>query len=132
MIFFFSFLFFFKKKKAYEMRISDWSSDVCSSDLRALESSVKRTLSVTGSLPGSCASSASTYWVTSPPRHARSQSAAEAGSEDRSTMARKATNATRDRKSVVEGKRVSVRVDLGGRRIIKKNKQQDKQRHERA
>src|SRR3546814_7767866 len=26
-------LFFFKQKTAYEMRISDWSSDVCSSDL---------------------------------------------------------------------------------------------------
>src|SRR3546814_4330843 len=36
------YLFFFKQKTAYEMRISDWSSDVCSSDLlqgqsRALE-----------------------------------------------------------------------------------------------
>src|SRR3546814_3195909 len=28
------FCFFFKQKTAYEMRISDWSSDVCSSDLR--------------------------------------------------------------------------------------------------
>src|SRR3546814_11839909 len=28
------FVFFFKQKTAYEMRISDWSSDVCSSDLR--------------------------------------------------------------------------------------------------
>src|SRR3546814_2126925 len=28
--------FFFKQKTAYEMRISDWSSDVCSSDLLAL------------------------------------------------------------------------------------------------
>src|SRR3546814_1952367 len=28
--------FFFKQKTAYEMRISDWSSDVCSSDLAAL------------------------------------------------------------------------------------------------
>src|SRR3546814_2130292 len=27
-------IFFFKKKTAYEMRISDWSSDVCSSDLQ--------------------------------------------------------------------------------------------------
>src|SRR3546814_5075830 len=27
------YLFFFKQKTAYEMRISDWSSDVCSSDL---------------------------------------------------------------------------------------------------
>src|SRR3546814_11356345 len=29
----FLFVFFFKQKTAYEMRISDWSSDVCSSDL---------------------------------------------------------------------------------------------------
>src|SRR3546814_20203939 len=29
----FIFFFFFKQKTAYEMRISDWSSDVCSSDL---------------------------------------------------------------------------------------------------
>src|SRR3546814_5685558 len=28
-------IFFFKQKTAYEMRISDWSSDVCSSDLPA-------------------------------------------------------------------------------------------------
>src|SRR3546814_1619563 len=32
----FYFFFFFKQKTAYEMRISDWSSDVCSSDLRAM------------------------------------------------------------------------------------------------
>src|SRR3546814_10466196 len=30
-----SYFFFFKQKTAYEMRISDWSSDVCSSDLVA-------------------------------------------------------------------------------------------------
>src|SRR3546814_7431558 len=30
------FVFFFKQKTAYEMRISDWSSDVCSSDLMRL------------------------------------------------------------------------------------------------
>src|SRR3546814_18656194 len=29
-------VFFFKQKTAYEMRISDWSSDVCSSDLQLL------------------------------------------------------------------------------------------------
>src|SRR3546814_3671802 len=33
--FFIVFFFFFKQKTAYEMRISDWSSDVCSSDLLA-------------------------------------------------------------------------------------------------
>src|SRR3546814_19304312 len=32
--------FFFKQKTAYEMRISDWSSDVCSSDLLADEVSL--------------------------------------------------------------------------------------------
>src|SRR3546814_10853666 len=31
------YFFFFKQKTAYEMRISDWSSDVCSSDLLADE-----------------------------------------------------------------------------------------------
>src|SRR3546814_4056935 len=30
-------IFFFKQKTAYEMRISDWSSDVCSSDLAIVE-----------------------------------------------------------------------------------------------
>src|SRR3546814_1366049 len=29
-------VFFFKQKTAYEMRISDWSSDVCSSDLQTV------------------------------------------------------------------------------------------------
>src|SRR3546814_12693438 len=33
-MYYFRFIFFFKQKTAYEMRISDWSSDVCSSDLR--------------------------------------------------------------------------------------------------
>src|SRR3546814_7943402 len=30
------YVFFFKQKTAYEMRISDWSSDVCSSDLATI------------------------------------------------------------------------------------------------
>src|SRR3546814_9360955 len=48
-------LFFFKQKTAYEMRISDWSSDVCSSDLsdgcppQKEESSIDmQTITVTG------------------------------------------------------------------------------------
>src|SRR3546814_7642579 len=36
------FFFFFKQKTAYEMRISDWSSDVCSSDLLSHESLLVR------------------------------------------------------------------------------------------
>src|SRR3546814_1513731 len=39
------FFFFFKQKTAYEMRISDWSSDVCSSDLiEACEAAIRRHL----------------------------------------------------------------------------------------
>src|SRR3546814_19257044 len=37
----FIFVFFFKQKTAYEMRISDWSSDVCSSDLLVISISEK-------------------------------------------------------------------------------------------
>src|SRR3546814_4656600 len=35
------FIFFFKQKTAYEMRISDWSSDVCSSDLLELDREIR-------------------------------------------------------------------------------------------
>src|SRR3546814_6896308 len=48
---FFLFLFFFKQKSAYEMRSSDWSSDVCSSDLAdppAVIESFERKPSFTG------------------------------------------------------------------------------------
>src|SRR3546814_3578305 len=40
----YSLFFFFKQKTAYEMRISDWSSDVCSSDLRPQEPQSTRPL----------------------------------------------------------------------------------------
>src|SRR3546814_11330700 len=42
MIVCFFFFFFFKQKTAYEMRISDWSSDVCSSDLVRLRTAPGR------------------------------------------------------------------------------------------
>src|SRR3546814_2563828 len=43
-------VFFFKQKTAYELRISDWSSDVCSSDLAALQdfSGLRRRFDVVG------------------------------------------------------------------------------------
>src|SRR3546814_16483066 len=40
------FVFFFKQKTAYEMRISDWSSDVCSSDLDVLTAGARRAIGV--------------------------------------------------------------------------------------
>src|SRR3546814_11763942 len=47
-------VFFFKQKTAYEMRISDWSSDVCSSDLvtPALGLPMKQTMMMTYDLKG--------------------------------------------------------------------------------
>src|SRR3546814_1367474 len=36
------YIFVFKQKTAYEMRISDWSSDVCSSDLSVLAKTASR------------------------------------------------------------------------------------------
>src|SRR3546814_4954413 len=44
---YFYYFFFFKQKTAYEMRISDWSSDVCSSDLTT-DSAVRITHLPTG------------------------------------------------------------------------------------
>src|SRR3546814_1744040 len=41
-----SFFFFFKQKTAYEMRISDWSSDVCASDLDADDGGARLGLAV--------------------------------------------------------------------------------------
>src|SRR3546814_15674851 len=43
-MFLFSLFFFFKQKTAYEMRISDWSSDVCSSDLQPPGARISRFL----------------------------------------------------------------------------------------
>src|SRR3546814_7696650 len=99
----FLFFFFFKQKTAYEMRISDWSSDVCSSDLDCLG---RGRLFLAGTVAD-----------------VREREGARAVKGH--ALARRAGSFARlrpDRKSVVEGKSVSVRVDLGGRRIIKKKK----------
>src|SRR3546814_2157108 len=40
--------FFFKQKTAYEMRISDWSSDVCSSDLGGKKDAAKKCVCAAG------------------------------------------------------------------------------------
>src|SRR3546814_19306872 len=91
------------------MRISDWSSDVCSSDL---------------DYP---VYSQATRW-RSKVRGAVAYPLCGAAHEARYRGRRVVERRTewKDRKSVVEGKSVSVRVDLGGRRIIKKNTQKEK------
>src|SRR3546814_14965320 len=130
------FFFFFKQKTAYELRISDWSSDVCSSDLPSRRSGRRSfRLSLSISATAGCVG----FIYTSPARTARAMirlfkhyvpnavlllglldiilllAAAELGWVIRAHQIDLA-----DRKSVVEGKSVSVRVDLGGSRIIQK------------
>src|SRR3546814_19551931 len=92
------------------MRISDWSSDVCSSDLTYCMKKFAHLLEERG-VP----------WDRNDPLQSRVGKyvkALEAEREIREITRRIIKSA--DRKSVVEGKSVSVGVDLGGHRIIKK------------
>src|SRR3546814_20523522 len=116
------FFFFFKQKTAYEMRISDWSSDVCSSDLA-------RARRVRDRLAGRRARRGRTLGAGGrgrvDPRQSRppdSPDHASRASYPRRAGGRCAVVARyrADRKSVVSGKSVSVRVDLGGPRLLKK------------
>src|SRR3546814_13772379 len=97
------------------MRISDWSSDVCSSDLRFCR--------LAGAEPYLAANLRSLpardfyEWIEycNSPAGTTSLADLRAAGGDRETL-------NVDRKSDVSGKSVSVRVALGGCRIIKKKK----------
>src|SRR3546814_18382156 len=95
---------------AYEMRISDWSSDVCSSDLVATDRQ--------GDPQGR--DDRQRFGVRRISARRR-----EGGGRPRRRVRPLARDAEQlrdlgDRKSVVSGQNVSVRVDHGGRRILKK------------
>src|SRR3546814_19696401 len=83
------------------MRISDWSSDVCSSDLVV-------------------AGDARAGFDHALAERERRVGIRTAGQERRYVGRQVGVVGLEDRKSVVWGKSVSVRVDVGGRRIIKK------------
>src|SRR3546814_16468571 len=88
------------------MRISDWSSDVCSSDLRLADAlqdlhEVRRRIAAHGGVAD----------LAPPPRRLAVVVPVPAGHLQPRV----------DRQSVVQGKSVAVRVDLGGRRLIQKN-----------
>src|SRR3546814_15501413 len=94
------------------MRISDWSSDVCASDLEPIfvpATAAKGFMPDYHALDPKLLDRTAFCFLNSP---ANPQGAAA----DLDYLA------NLDRKSVVSGKSVSVRVDLGGRRIIKKKK----------
>src|SRR3546814_10946381 len=111
--------FFFKQKTAYELRISDWRSDVCSSDLPTNQ--FWHLLGVVIDRP-----------LANMPYDERLAALRDAkvGLWDviRSAERRPSSDSLIDRKSVVSGKRGSVRVEPGGRRIIKRKKTQDRDR----
>src|SRR3546814_15127952 len=151
------FFFFLKQKTAYDMRISDWSSDVCSSDLKGGRDLQLRIIGTARALPrigpavvedifalavrlqisgrrrDQCARSILDQQRRRLPAGARPdatrffESRQKIVSHEGVGAARQRVPCRRldrgdavDRKSVVSGKRVSVRVDLGVRATSKK------------
>src|SRR3546814_17254885 len=115
------------------MRISDWSSDVCSSDptvARGKAAAVDRDIACGSGLGLSaeaqlCAAGHQPLGQRAgrrPRIEVALRSAEEPGAETPVEVGRQRGDSLADRKSVVEGKRVSERGDLGGRRHIKKKK----------
>src|SRR3546814_17148170 len=100
------------------MRISDWSSDVCSSDLDGLYAGKDGNAIQIGGLGGAVTIAGGIGIGAT--------GSVAAKSKDKAATAIRIGSGAPDRQSVVEGKRVSVRVVLGGGRIIKK---QNKQKH---
>src|SRR3546814_6017683 len=99
--------FFFKQKTAHEWRISDWSSDVCSSDLmtgRAIA------LDPAGGNNG--------WWRIA------ARDRPKGDRDERYCIARAAACQLHEIGTASRGERVSVRVDLGGRRILNNKTQQ--------
>src|SRR3546814_15018320 len=117
-------LFVFKQKTAYEMRMSDWSSDVCSSDLTSSKIVLETTSDARvksfatmmigdhGKSTAMLKSAAAASDVKAPPPGLTP--------DQQATVAALQQARGVDRTSVVSGKSVSGRVALGGRRIIKK------------
>src|SRR3546814_19630898 len=114
------FIFFFKQKTAYEMRISDWSSDVCSSDLF---------VRLEGGGPDQEIETAEIIHMERPPGRTVKPDACltESGM---AMDGEYANDLEIGRASCRE--RVCLRVDLGGSRIIKKKKHQKDDQLERV
>src|SRR3546814_14609724 len=114
------FFFFFKQKTAYEMRISDWSSDVCSSDLAIDNIGLEG-----GAVPQDARRDAILV-----DRHSQRMgqigvlglrhavAIEDVGRRAPHEPVTRALDPAGDRKSVVLGKSVSVRLDLVGRLLL--------------
>src|SRR3546814_18418747 len=109
---------------AYEVRIIDWSSDVCSSDLAQVSIRLKtgrthsrwRTARISASVtPPVMAQAVS--WIRPEPRATARRVPAGRGAD---------CGESEDRKRVGEGKMLYVRVTLGGCRVIQKKSKKKK------
>src|SRR3546814_20595748 len=130
----------FKRKTAYEMRISDWSSDVCSSDLEiSVDILVDRLVGDVADQEGCGAGDGGEQGLAGAvlrrhqqdddPEGMRLHTGEAVAGEDGVVEQQRAGKEQRDleqrgdppdRKSVVSGKSVSVRLGIGGRRLLKK------------
>src|SRR3546814_20665897 len=107
------------------MRISDWISDVCSSDLQLRQATRQANSGVlaseVGALRALTLTRESASSVRRKPDHGRlGVGGPKPLNAQRNVIER---SGTADRKSVVSGKSVAVRVDLGGGRHLKKKQQ---------
>src|SRR3546814_15472281 len=111
------------------MRISDWSSDVCSSDLRAY-----RNPRPTASPTQSIHNAARNLRAYGSRRWSGHRSSRTGPSSRSAPPTRASASPPRDRHRRSEERRVGkegvVRVDLGGRRIIKKKKETKREREQ--
>src|SRR3546814_1182104 len=107
-------VFFVKQKTAYELRISDWSSDVCSSDLRYLAIIRAKTaaLFAAASQISAVVAECSEEQERALEDYGRNLGVAFQLVDDAIDYD------SEDRKSVGEGKSGVGRVDLGGRRMM--------------
>src|SRR3546814_16164804 len=106
-----SIFLFFKQKTAYEMRMSDWSTDVCSSDLCKMLIFAQYMAQAHSFRPAPGSTQEQVF-----PRKQH-----QLGRREVRRVAFVAVEGV-DRRSVVKGKNVQVSVDLGGSRCIKTNK----------
>src|SRR3546814_15828771 len=115
------------------MRISDWSSDVCASDLASSlatalpEASTRQACRARASIASVCSFTRSSWRL--PMFQARPALKCHSRPSKlpiRLSCCHTSQSGVRERKSVGWGKSVSVRVDLGGRRIVKKKKNKKK------
>src|SRR3546814_8535670 len=116
--------FFVKHKTAYAMRISDCSADVCSSDLRiaiagqsGFPGSIHDLLS-SGSRSSQTVFSGRSLFAIAVDCLVRAHDHGFTRAALPFEQILRVGHHGRDRKSAAEGKRVSVRVDLGGSRMI--------------